>query len=51
MNGCLKIIKFELLTLWMIPFQSFIYGHVAMLSIGIEIWYLRYFLYNILHKI
>ena len=33
------------------PFPKFMYGHVAMLSIEIEIWYLWYFLYNILHKI
>ena len=33
------------------PFPKFVYGHVAMLPIKIEIWYLWYFLYNILHKI
>ena len=33
------------------PFPKFMYGHDAMLSIEIEIWYLWYFLYNILHKI
>ena len=33
------------------PFPKFTYGHDAMLSIEIEIWYLWYFLYNILHKI
>ena len=32
-------------------FQKFIYGHVAMPSIEIQIWSLWYFLYNILHKI
>ena len=33
------------------PFPKIIYGHVAVLSIEIETWYLWYFLYNILHKI
>ena len=33
------------------PFSKFIYGHDAMLSTEIEIWYLWYLLYNVLQKI
>ena len=33
------------------PFPKFIYGHTTMLSIEVEIWYLWYFLYNILYEI
>ena len=57
---CLKAYKSEELSknyqIWAAYFMDglfpkFIYEHVAMLSIKIEIWYLWYFLHNILYKI